>query len=53
MEVDSDSIVCHNAAIINIDMQFLLRSHPKYEEVVLMDSYYAKRTVALPSRESK
>ena len=25
----------------------------KNEEVVLMDNYYAKRTVALPSRESK
>jgi len=33
-----------------IDLQRKLRRHPNDKEVVLMDSYLASRTVALPPR---
>ena len=53
-------VVCHNAPVIQFIysigapcVQRCWKRHPKKEEVMLMDSYYAKRTVALPSRKNK
>jgi hypothetical protein len=45
--------VCHNVPCYFIYPQRKLQRYPKKEEVVQMDNSYAKRTVALPSRESK
>lgn len=40
-------------SFISIYSQRKLPCHPMTKEVVLMDSYLSKRTVALPPRQSK